>query len=230
MEVLQCKKWAAFSFFLSLVVFAFIVNGMKYKPDNSSAYEDSNESEVKTEQIELINPTSTKDQRTQLLDCLDQHSYKCSLESLQSSETASDAAGLGEEYASNFFNSVKTIFIEVLGYLSIFGSSWPIKVIMFLLYIQLSILVYVYFIKTLSVSGTSKCLVGKELVVVNLVMDVAPMLGILGTIYSFAYVATNGEGQRLMSLFKSGFLDAALTTIIGGLIYIFARYISSKYE
>lgn len=48
-----------------------------------------------------------------------------------------------------------------------------------------------------------------------------PIIGVIGTIYSFAYFTlTSSEQTGLFDLFKSNFYDAATTTIIGGTCYV----------
>jgi len=58
--------------------------------------------------------------------------------------------------------------------------------------------------------------------IVNHSIETAPYFGILGTIYSFATVASNSSSEKITVLFKAGFENAILTTIVGGVIFIFA--------
>ncbi|OQX05592.1 MAG: hypothetical protein BWK73_33250 [Thiothrix lacustris] len=48
----------------------------------------------------------------------------------------------------------------------------------------------------------------------------APLLGVLGTIASFVVVISNSDSQDMQQLFKNNFSIAAITTILGGFIYI----------
>jgi len=47
-----------------------------------------------------------------------------------------------------------------------------------------------------------------------------PMLGVLGTIISFAFLLSKEGPEGLASFFSIYFFDAAITTIMGGLVYI----------
>lgn len=47
-----------------------------------------------------------------------------------------------------------------------------------------------------------------------------PLLGVLGTIASFMVVVSNSDIQDMQQLFKDNFSIAAITTILGGFIYI----------
>lgn len=48
----------------------------------------------------------------------------------------------------------------------------------------------------------------------------APLLGVLGTIASFVVVVSASEMKDMQQVFKDGFATAAITTILGGFIYI----------
>lgn len=48
----------------------------------------------------------------------------------------------------------------------------------------------------------------------------APLLGVLGTIASFVVVISNSDSQDMQQVFKNNFSIAAITTILGGFIYI----------
>ena len=66
-------------------------------------------------------------------------------------------------------------------------------------------------------------------------INVPPILGVVGTIYSFASFTLVAEQQNgLFDIFKSNFYDAATTTVIGGSFYVInfaiAIWISSKIE
>jgi len=53
-------------------------------------------------------------------------------------------------------------------------------------------------------------------------INAPPVLGVVGTIFSFGIVVSNlSDMSSLTTLFKENFADAALTTIIGGLVYVF---------
>jgi flagellar motor component MotA len=55
-----------------------------------------------------------------------------------------------------------------------------------------------------------------------------PMLGVLGTIISFALLVGNMEEGNIQDVFTKSFFDAAITTIIGGLIYVFNLLLKVK--
>lgn len=48
----------------------------------------------------------------------------------------------------------------------------------------------------------------------------APLLGVLGTIASFAALVAGSQYEAMKNLFSSSFFDAAITTIVGGFTYI----------
>lgn len=62
----------------------------------------------------------------------------------------------------------------------------------------------------------------------------APLLGILGTVISLAIVVNGNESGDLKKLFVENFKNAALTTILGGFIYIInlklSNYINTKID
>ena len=48
-----------------------------------------------------------------------------------------------------------------------------------------------------------------------------PVLGVVGTIFAFGIVVSNmSDMSGLTTLFKENFADAALTTILGGIVYV----------
>jgi hypothetical protein len=55
-----------------------------------------------------------------------------------------------------------------------------------------------------------------------------PMLGVLGTIIAFALLVGNMENGNIQDVFTKSFFDAAITTIIGGLIYVFNLLLKVK--
>jgi len=55
-----------------------------------------------------------------------------------------------------------------------------------------------------------------------------PMLGVLGTIIAFALLVGNMEEGNIQDVFTKSFFDAAITTIIGGLIYVFNLLLKVK--
>jgi len=55
-----------------------------------------------------------------------------------------------------------------------------------------------------------------------------PMLGVLGTILSFALLVGNMDDGNILDVFTKSFFDAAITTIIGGLIYVFNLLLKVK--
>ncbi len=64
-------------------------------------------------------------------------------------------------------------------------------------------------------------------------INVPPILGVVGTIYSFASFTLVAEQQKgLFDIFKNNFYDAATTTVIGGSFYVInfaiAVWIASK--
>jgi len=55
-----------------------------------------------------------------------------------------------------------------------------------------------------------------------------PMLGVLGTIISFALLVGTMKDGNIQDVFTKSFFDAAITTIIGGLIYVFNMLLKVK--
>ena len=55
-----------------------------------------------------------------------------------------------------------------------------------------------------------------------------PMLGVLGTIISFALLVGTMKEGNIQDVFTKSFFDAAITTIIGGLIYVFNMLLKVK--
>ena len=61
--------------------------------------------------------------------------------------------------------------------------------------------------------------------IVDTALNSPPILGVMGTIYSFAIYTTKLESTSdLIAGFKSSFFDAAFTTIIAGFIYLINLY------
>jgi len=55
-----------------------------------------------------------------------------------------------------------------------------------------------------------------------------PMLGVLGTIISFALLVGTMKDGNIQDIFTKSFFDAAITTIIGGLIYVFNLFLKVR--
>jgi len=53
-----------------------------------------------------------------------------------------------------------------------------------------------------------------------------PILGVIGTILSFSLLIYNSKGSSLEGLFNEYFFTAAITTIIGGFIYVFNLFLN----
>lgn len=52
-------------------------------------------------------------------------------------------------------------------------------------------------------------------------INAPPVLGVVGTIFAFGIVVSNmSDMSGLTTLFKENFADAALTTILGGIVYV----------
>jgi len=54
----------------------------------------------------------------------------------------------------------------------------------------------------------------------------APILGVLGTISAFALLVGNSQTHEISELFGKAFFDAAITTLLGGFIYIFNLWLN----
>lgn len=48
----------------------------------------------------------------------------------------------------------------------------------------------------------------------------SPMLGVLGTIVAFSLLMGSSEGANIKDLFSEHFFEAAITTILGGVVYV----------
>ena len=55
-----------------------------------------------------------------------------------------------------------------------------------------------------------------------------PMLGVLGTIISFALLVGSMKDGNIQDIFTKSFFNAAITTIIGGLIYVFNLFLKVR--
>ena len=51
-------------------------------------------------------------------------------------------------------------------------------------------------------------------------VNVPPVLGVVGTIFSFGIVVSHSDIGNLSIVFKENFANAALTTILGGVVYV----------
>jgi len=62
--------------------------------------------------------------------------------------------------------------------------------------------------------------------IVDFNINLPPLLGVIGTIFSFTYFISYGDSsEEILTLFKENFNSAALTTIIGGITYTFNLFI-----
>ena len=62
--------------------------------------------------------------------------------------------------------------------------------------------------------------------IIDFNINLPPLLGVIGTIFSFTYFISYGEtSDEILTLFKENFSSAALTTIIGGITYMFNLFI-----
>lgn len=57
-------------------------------------------------------------------------------------------------------------------------------------------------------------------------VNVPPVLGVVGTIFSFGIVVSNSDIGNLSIVFKENFANAALTTILGGIVYVLNLFIN----
>ncbi len=51
-------------------------------------------------------------------------------------------------------------------------------------------------------------------------VNAGPMLGVLGTIVSFAFLLAYAGADGLAAVFNRTFFDAAITTLMGGFVYV----------
>jgi len=54
----------------------------------------------------------------------------------------------------------------------------------------------------------------------------APILGVLGTVISFALLVGSAQINDIQEIFKDYFFDAAITTVVGGFIYIINLFLN----
>jgi len=59
-------------------------------------------------------------------------------------------------------------------------------------------------------------------------INAGPMLGVIGTIVSFAFLLADAGADGLASLFNGYFFNAAITTIMGGIVYVVCLLLSVK--
>ena len=57
-------------------------------------------------------------------------------------------------------------------------------------------------------------------------VNVPPVLGVVGTIFSFGIVVSHSDIASLSTVFKENFANAALTTILGGTVYVLNLFIN----
>lgn len=57
-------------------------------------------------------------------------------------------------------------------------------------------------------------------------INAAPILGVLGTIIAFALLVSNSQTEDISVLFSKYFFDAAITTLLGGFIYVFNLWLN----
>jgi hypothetical protein len=95
-------------------------------------------------------------------------------------------------------------------------SNYPIYLILFLLWLSLFYQIFLFFT---SLNNKEK-LTDKHFYWSDWCINSAPMLGVLGTILSFALLVSKSNGNNLHEMFNKYFFDAAITTIIGGSIYV----------
>lgn len=101
---------------------------------------------------------------------------------------------------------------------------WVIKTIFlliwFALFIEISVLMLINF------SKNDKFISKYYEEIVDASLNSAPILGVIGTIYSFALYTTTLDGDsNLIDGFKSSFFDASFTTILAGFVYVTNLYI-----
>lgn len=104
----------------------------------------------------------------------------------------------------------------------------------FIIFIYL-ILLLTLWIQTYIAFVVKDGLSNKQETLVEWNINVPPILGVVGTIYSFASFTLVAEQQKgLFDIFKSNFYDAATTTVIGGSFYVInfaiAVWIASKIQ
>jgi len=91
--------------------------------------------------------------------------------------------------------------------------------IWFALWMQTSLLLFSLFCKELGIFKKY------YFHIVDTALNSPPILGVMGTIYSFAIYTTKlNSTSDLIAGFKSSFFDAAFTTIIAGFIYLINLY------
>ena len=104
----------------------------------------------------------------------------------------------------------------------------------FIIFIYLTLLLTLW-IQLFIASVVKDRLSNKQETLIEWNINVPPILGVVGTIYSFASFTLVAEQQKgLFDIFKSNFYDAATTTVIGGSFYVInfaiAVWIASKIQ
>lgn len=59
-------------------------------------------------------------------------------------------------------------------------------------------------------------------------INAPPILGVLGTIISFSLMVSNSKDGNIQDVFNLYFFDAAITTILGGFVYVLNMLLKSR--
>ena len=87
--------------------------------------------------------------------------------------------------------------------------------------IQSVLLALSNYYKELVAYSTEKTIDNLFIYISEWTINAPPVLGVVGTIFSFGIVVSNmSDMSGLTTLFKENFADAALTTILGGIVYV----------
>jgi len=96
--------------------------------------------------------------------------------------------------------------------------------IYFLLVIALWIQIYL-FLKTFSKSSNLNQI---HFHFSDWAINAPPILGVLGTIISFSLMVSNSKDGNVQDVFNLHFFDAAITTILGGFVYVLNMLLKSR--
>ena len=107
------------------------------------------------------------------------------------------------------------------------GPHLLLRLIYGLFLVQLS-LIYLYVLRGIVLSEKSKFTVKYARQSLYFTIETAPYLGIMGTVYSFMFASEATKNiSSIASVFKASFADAAMTTLFGGLTFVFAAYVAT---
>ena len=151
--------------------------------------------------------------------------------SIEIIDSSSESVVLSE-INSNWVSSSIDYFSKFIFFDYIFQKENPVVSSIYILtYIsfltQIILLSLSNYYRELSKFSTEKSLDSLFLYASEWAINAPPVLGVVGTIFSFGIVVSNMDDiSGLSTVFKENFANAALTTIIGGAVYVINLFLN----